>query len=391
MSMPSMRNFLLSKTTRKRFPAVVAIVGRSEPKTGGEFYNKHALQALEYELGKPSILELADLPLWVRILYPKLKILFYLFGNVWFSVKLIRKKPICCYIDYYMYPFMWLSKLVAYFSAIKLLVVVHDLYHVILNNGAKKKLQIFLQRAFLMGCDQLVVTSRDTSIRLQKDLGVPDSRIKIIYPGIEVMENESVGFCNSRQEGKINILYVGMIKMEKRVLDLVKAVKRIMSDGFNLTLHLAGRADIEPDYTMLVQQEAVKGGVQLIIHGFLPKKDLNKLFCNSDIFVLPSLYETFGMVAVEAMSFGLPVICTNVGGIPEFITHGENGLLFKPGDVEDLVKNLRYLCRSSSSRERIGRQARKVVQTLPSWEDTRKGFQSIVRQENISYKIKKKF
>lgn len=83
-----------------------------------------------------------------------------------------------------------------------------------------------------------------------------------------------------------------------------------------------------------------------------------RLVAGADIVVVPSRYESFGLVAVEAMMFGKPVVSTRVGGIPEVVQDGVTGLLVAPGDAEALAAALRRLCEDPALRERMGAAGR---------------------------------
>jgi glycosyltransferase involved in cell wall biosynthesis len=77
-----------------------------------------------------------------------------------------------------------------------------------------------------------------------------------------------------------------------------------------------------------------------------------------DLFLLPSEAETFGLVNIEAMASGVPVIATEAGGVPEIIQHGENGMLFRPGDAEAAAGFMKLLAENHDLRDRMGKQAR---------------------------------
>ena len=86
------------------------------------------------------------------------------------------------------------------------------------------------------------------------------------------------------------------------------------------------------------------------------------------------------MVIVEAMSWGLPIVATRVGGIPEIITDGVNGLLVPPGDARALAEAVRLLCQDADLRERLGAEARRRWEQMPRWEEIEHQFCEIVRQ-----------
>jgi glycosyltransferase involved in cell wall biosynthesis len=89
--------------------------------------------------------------------------------------------------------------------------------------------------------------------------------------------------------------------------------------------------------------------------------NLPRFLRSADIFAFPSLMETFGIVVLEAMASGLPVVATPVGGLREVVTENETGFLFKPRDYETMAEKLMILSSNRRLRERIGRKARDRV------------------------------
>jgi len=97
-----------------------------------------------------------------------------------------------------------------------------------------------------------------------------------------------------------------------------------------------------------------------------------------DIFVLPSLYEGFGIAILEAMAAGKPVVATSVGGIPEFVVEGENGFLVPPGDSVVLAAAIRHLLAQPERAKAMGRNGQELVRKHYSIE-------SVVRQHEQLY------
>ena len=104
--------------------------------------------------------------------------------------------------------------------------------------------------------------------------------------------------------------------------------------------------------------------------GYVPHEKTPYLYAISDIFILPSLSENFPISILEAMSSELAIIATNVGGIPEMITHGENGFLIQPRTSEDIVKSVVTLIEDGKFRKELGTNARKKVEKKFSWGNT---------------------
>jgi glycosyltransferase involved in cell wall biosynthesis len=138
------------------------------------------------------------------------------------------------------------------------------------------------------------------------------------------------------------ILFVGRMYHEKRPLDLVAALSRLNSGSDDTALVFVG-----PDAgeTARVQQLAKDLRIQhrVICLGRVSEKDKYSIISNCELFVLPSQWESQGIVLVEAMAQGKPVIGTRVGGIPYVIDNGENGLLYNCGDISGLADQIEYL------------------------------------------------
>ena len=120
--------------------------------------------------------------------------------------------------------------------------------------------------------------------------------------------------------------------------------------------------------------------------GYIPQEKIPCLYALSDIFILPSLYENFPFTILEAMSSESAVISTDVGGIPEMITHKENGLLIKPKITEDVVESVVHLAENNQLRKELGKKARLTVEKKFSWEKialkTRDYYQKVIENEN---------
>ena len=111
------------------------------------------------------------------------------------------------------------------------------------------------------------------------------------------------------------------------------------------------------DYFQSLKDLSREHGIEESV-SFLPfTHDVPTLMNSFDMSILPSTSEAFGLVLIEAMASGLPVVGTNAGGVPEIITHGKNGLLFQPGDAHVLAGYMRLLAEDGRLRERLGHQA----------------------------------
>ncbi len=174
------------------------------------------------------------------------------------------------------------------------------------------------------------------------------------------------------QYGKTNLLFVGRCHVDKGIEYLLEAVALL---GDNVVLNIVGATDHDPNYyrklTEIIQKRNIKEKV--FFHGYVDDKNKLKQFHErADIFVLPSIIEGFGIVLLEAMSAGLPIVATNVGAIPELVKDGYNGILVPPRDMPSLAKAIDSLIRSPSMRRKYSINGFKYYQSvrdIHSWDN----------------------
>lgn len=159
------------------------------------------------------------------------------------------------------------------------------------------------------------------------------------------------------------VLFVGGDWSRKGLEVVIRAVGEVRRDGVPLTLWVLGRGD-ERAFTEL----AAGCGAADAIRFFGRREDTERFYAAADIFVIPSSYETFSLVAYEAAAAGLPVVGTRVSGVAELILEGGGGILVAP-ELEPLADALRRLSRDSEERRRLGALARRWAERF-AWDDS---------------------
>jgi glycosyltransferase involved in cell wall biosynthesis len=199
------------------------------------------------------------------------------------------------------------------------------------------------------------------SAQLHKQDDFPKNGTCSVIPhGIEVSSLDSrapkTSYGNDEQDSSVNVLYLGQIVPHKGVSLLAKAFKKVSRN--DLRLHIAG----DGDYSDPLQDE-LKDLRNVTFHGHVTGEAKERLLAGSDVCVLPSIcYETAGLVILEAYKYGLPVIGSRIGAIPEMIAENRTGFLFEPGDESDLVSVLQNI-----SKERLGKMANDCRQAAMSY------------------------
>jgi glycosyltransferase involved in cell wall biosynthesis len=148
--------------------------------------------------------------------------------------------------------------------------------------------------------------------------------------------------------GKIRVIFVGRLEKNKGIYDLIEAIKILNeSDGGKKLEFMIVGGDIDG-----VTRKYHADNVSFL--GEVNHGEVMKLYASSHILVLPTYFEGCSYVIVEAMSFGLPVISTNIPSIYEFIKGGENGFLVRPGDYRAIAEHIIGLAENCKLRESIG-------------------------------------
>jgi phosphatidylinositol alpha-mannosyltransferase len=169
-------------------------------------------------------------------------------------------------------------------------------------------------------------------------------------------------FC----DGKLNILFVGRLEKQKGVSYLIRAFRRIRQEVPNSRLIIVGPGTrLRGKY----EKEVVRSGLKDVIFvGGKPQSDLPRYYKTADVFCAPATgLESFGIVLLEAMAVGKPVVATNIDGYNSVMTHGVEGLLVPPKNEEMLAQALVSLLTNESLRREMGARAR-LKATDYSWE-----------------------
>jgi len=147
-----------------------------------------------------------------------------------------------------------------------------------------------------------------------------------------------------------NILSIAHFRQEKRIDILIDAFHQLIKEGYFLTLRLAGKGPLRKQLEKMVYSKGISESV--IFLGHLPQADLVKELHKTDILVLPSQVETFGMALIEAGACGVPVVVTDCGG-PEDIVTSEVGILIEPESVSALKKGIQKMIKKFYKFDRL--------------------------------------
>ena len=205
--------------------------------------------------------------------------------------------------------------------------------------------------------DRIIAISESVKREIHALIGVPLSRIDVTLLGVtsafHPLTTETIEAF--RQESSLPdqfILYLGTLEPRKNLDTLVRAYAQLPQRK-SVKLVLEGAKGWQIDHiTELIEALDVKEDI--ITPGYIPGNLLPMWYNAALLFVYPSVYEGFGLPLLEAMAWGLPVIASPVGGIPEVVSSNENGLLIPPGDIQKLTEAMKLLIENETLRLQLG-------------------------------------
>lgn len=217
----------------------------------------------------------------------------------------------------------------------------------------------YFEKQIVHNADLIISNSNYTSILLKKVYG-DVRRCRTIYPGV----SERFFPMNLKKEG-VRLLYSGRLDQRKGIHVLLKAFKIIMQDYNDIELFIGGDGPDRKRLEAYVKDNNMTESVKFL--GRAPYEKVPEIFNKSSIFVFPTLYEPFGLVAAEALATELPVIASRVGALPEIVDES-CGILVPPNNPEALADAIELLISDGSLRRTMGKNGREKVKEKFSWE-----------------------
>ena len=203
-------------------------------------------------------------------------------------------------------------------------------------------------------CDCLIVLSESWK-RYFISIGVDAGKVCVLNNIV----SPPIAKCKPHNDGKLHLIYMGEISNRKGAFDLLKAIAD-NRDYFKSRLLLRmGGNEVDGNIKAYIKEHELESFVNY--EGWISGQDKIDCLTWEDVYILPSYNEGLPIAILEAMSYSHPVISTPVGGIPEIITTGENGILVQPGNTQELANAIKYYIEYHNKIEEHGRNAYRVV------------------------------
>ncbi len=225
------------------------------------------------------------------------------------------------------------------------------------------KIFLWIERLFAPVTDRVVALTAGES-KDYVDLKLyPREKIAKIHSGVDVekFKQVPVGAVEKKRSLGLNqdglvVGFIGWLLPIKGPIHLLKAMEDVWQNHDDAALVFIGKGDLDVDLRAEAMKMSANGRVNFL--GW--RSDIDEIMPLFDIFVLPSLNEGMGRVLVEAMAAGKPIVASNVGGIPDLVQHGYNGLLVPPGDEKALAAAIRQLIDDPDKAKVMGQRGREL-------------------------------
>ncbi|MDN5325991.1 MAG: hypothetical protein PWP41_687 [Moorella sp. (in: firmicutes)] len=236
---------------------------------------------------------------------------------------------------------------------------------------------------------RVIVCSRHMRQEVQGLFQLPADKITIIPNGVYSKKfragtvDPEVRRRYAAPHEKI-LFFVGRLVIEKGVQVLLEAMPRILSACPEAKLVVAGQGPMDSQ----LQNRARELGIdhKVCFAGYIDDRTRNQLYRAARVAVFPSLYEPFGIVALEAMAAGTPVVASETGGLAEIITHGVDGMRAYPGNAGSLADNILAVLQDDALAEKLSANGRRLVTEVYDWENIARRTADVYREVYNQYR-----
>lgn len=236
------------------------------------------------------------------------------------------------------------------------------------HTSLRYKLWISLHLKFveasLESADHICVLTHAEKEYIKKNFSIPEGRISVSYHSLPA---HFINLPEHNFPNEFKILYVGGWGIRKGNVYLLEALEKLCNHNIVFSVTLAGLGISES----LVQQqmsERLRRRVKII--SYIENRALPQLYLSHSVFIFPSLYEGFGMVLLEAMACGIPIITTQAGIAKEWIKDGVNGIVIPYQDASAIYQSLLLVFNHMDEMRKYGDNAKKLIQQMDQRQET---------------------
>lgn len=283
----------------------------------------------------------------------------------------------------YVFPFFWLMKLFVKFSKKLRYKIVWTIHNILPHE--RRKGDVEMVRWLYKNADYKFIHYKINLENLKKILNVEPENIEVIYHPIFDLYPKEISKEKARKKlgipmNKKVLLCFGMIRKYKGMELFADAIEKLGNDYIGI---VAGKRKSEEVASYLKKKERELKNL-IVVDEFIPDEDVQIYFNACDVVVLPYTSITTSGAALLAYYFAKPVITTDLGGLPEIVINGKNGLLVQPNDTDALVEAIKKIF--NMDYENMGKEAYKMAKEKFTWErlaeQTIKVYEKVLKNEN---------
>ena len=257
-----------------------------------------------------------------------------------------------------------------------IIVMVHHLPSFNYDRLIKRRISKYFEGIQLNCANAIVCNSISTeeSIRIELNNNIPVYRI---CPAFDCYKKPKRIKKNS---DVLRLLFVGTLYERKGLEYLIRAIELIDMDNF--TLDLIGSKTVNPKYVQSLESlvNSINLQSKVRFHGIVSDSELHQYYSDADIFIMPSIWEGYGMAIIEAHYNKLPVVASDIGGIVEIIKDGVNGYLVEPKNIQLLSIRILRLLKDRKLRTIMGRNGYNMIDKKYNWEKAGEMFNNVINE-----------
>lgn len=225
-----------------------------------------------------------------------------------------------------------------------------------------------IEKNLALHAERVICCSNYMAQQISCLFNIPEQEITVIPNGV-VPEQYTMLPDNLRvqvDDMEAVIFFIGRLVPEKGVYQLIQAMPAVIRAVPNARLYIGGRGPQQEILETLIAKLGIKD--RIVFTGFLKPNHRNYLYQQASVAVFPSIYEPFGIVALEAMATETPVIAGDTGGLAEIIKHEYNGLKVRPGDVEELSEAIIRVLKDRELSRALVQNAARELKEMYNWD-----------------------
>lgn len=234
-----------------------------------------------------------------------------------------------------------------------------------------------IEKAGFDAADELIAVSSYTKRLIAKYYGIDPKKISVVHNGIDHRE-PTIHSCHPLSERNKLVLYLGRITLQKGPDYFIKVAKLVTDAVADVKFVMLGSGDME---TRMMEEAADMGlTTKIIFNSFIKHSDMDRAYQMSDVFILPSVSEPFGITPLEAIQNGVPVVISNTSGVAEVV---ENVVKVDFWDVERTAREIIDLLNDPERAKNMSVRAKEEIKAL-TWEHaaqkTKKAYKKVLRK-----------